>query len=598
VVCAEGKTEVQVKDDFMNGRSGVFKFFLFLFLGVIILLQFLSMIQADRLYDRLNTLIGRLESHASVPTRHAEKPTSSATSAKEYPGDEGDWLVWSINAEPETLNPLTSRDIYAQWIVGTYYFSNIFEGLLNYDFDTLKLKPLLAESYEISKDALQITMRIRSDVHFSDGHPITADDITFSYKTIMDPNVDAAQLRNYYNNLKEVVKIDGRTVKFIFDKPYFKSLEIVGDIPILPEHLYKFTDASQFNNRRSNPVGSGPYVFERWDMGREIVLTRNENYWGAKPHIKKIVFRIITNEVAELQALRSHETDFMRPRSEQYAGVSADGQFVKEFKCLSFWIPQEGYTYIGWNQDLSFFKERKVRLAMTHLVDREEINKHLLKGLGRIVTGPFYILGPQYDPNIQPWPYDPNKARQLLDEAGWIDHDGDGIRDKNGTPFKFKFMTVSGSPLYEQLARLLKDSFAQVGIDLNPDPYEWSVFSERLHTRAFEAVTLSWGGTVQDDPYQIWHSSQIGNRGSNYVGFRNAKADAIIEEARATMDEEKRNEFYHQLDRILHEEQPYTFLFTRPSLELLDNRFENVVVHKLGLNPHEWYVPKDKQRYK
>jgi peptide/nickel transport system substrate-binding protein len=137
-----------------------------------------------------------------------------------------------------------------------------------------------------------------------------------------------------------------------------------------------------------------------------------------------------------------------------------------------------------------------------------------------------------------------------------------------------------------------------VGIDLSPDPYEWSVFSERLNTRAFEAVTLAWGGTVQDDPYQIWHSSQIGNRGSNYVGFRNAKADAIIEEARTTRDEDKRNELYHQLDRILHEEQPYTFVFTRPWLELLDNRFENVVVHKLGLNPHEWYVPKDKQRYK
>jgi peptide/nickel transport system substrate-binding protein len=584
----------------MNERSGFFKFFLFLFLGVIILLQALSMLQADRLYNRLNTLVSRLESsQAAMPVRTEGKPhASKSTAREEYPGDDGDWLVWGIDGEPETLNPLTSRDVYATWIAGTYYFSNIFEGLLNYDFDTLKLKPQLAESYEVSKDALEITMRLRNDVHFSDGHPISADDVIFSYKTIINPGVDAAQMRNYYNNLKEVVKIDDRTVKFIFDKPYFKSLEIAGDIPILPEHLYKFTDANQFNNRRTDPVGSGPYVFEKWDVGREIVLTRNENYWGPKPHIKKIVFRVITNEVAELQALRSHEIDFMRPRAEQYADVSVDKQFLKEFKCLSFWIPLEGYTYIGWNEDPLFFKDRLVRLAMTLMVDRDEINKHLLKGLGRITTGPFYILGPQYDTNIKPWPYDPNRAAQLLDEAGWIDHDGDGIRDKDGVPFRFKLMIVSASPIYEQLGRLLKDSFDRVGIVLIPDPYEWSVFSERLNTRSFDAVILKWGGVVLEDPYQIWHSSQIGNRGSNFVGFRNPEADAIIERARATLDENNRNELYHHLDRILHEEQPYTFMFTRPWLELLDNRFENVVVHKLGLNPHEWYIPKDKQRYK
>ena len=582
----------------MNGRSGVFKFFLFLFLAVIILFQILSMLQSDRLYQRLDILIGRLGVTSSAPAHPAGKPEASAAAVKEYPGVDGDWLIWAINGEPETLNPLTSRDRYATWITGTYYFSNIFEGLLNYDFDTLKLKTQLAESFEISKDALEITMRIRNDVHFSDGHPITADDIIFSYKTIQDPGVDAAQLRNYYINLKQVVKIDERTVKFIFDKPYFKSLEIAGDIPVMPEHIYKYTDANQFNNRRSNPVGSGPYVFEKWDVGREIVLTRNENYWGPKPRIKKIVFRPIANEVAQLQSLRSHEVDFISPISEQFAAVSADKQFTREFKCLSFWVPQEGYAFIGWNEDTPFFRDAKVRLAMTLLVDREEINKHLLKGLGRTITGPFYILGPQYDPNIKPCPYDPNRAAQLLDEAGWVVNKANGIREKNGVPFKFKFMIVSSSPLYEQLARLLKDSLSGVGIDLTPDPYEWSVFSERLNTRSFDAVVLRWAGVILEDPYQIWHSSQVGNRGSNFVGFRNPQADALIEEARTTLNEDKRNELYYRLDEILHEEQPYTFLFTRPDLELLDNRFENVTVHKLGLNPHEWFVPKDKQRYK
>jgi peptide/nickel transport system substrate-binding protein len=307
---------------------------------------------------------------------------------------------------------------------------------------------------------------------------------------------------------------------------------------------------------------------------------------------------VITNEVAELQALRSHDIDFMRPTSEQFSEVSKVQKFLEEFRCLSYWDPTTGYSYIGWNEERPFFKDRRVRQVLTMLINRDSINEYLLKGLGHVISGPFYIYGHQGDPNIQPWPYDPQKAKQLLDEAGWVDHDGDGICDKDGVPFKFRFMTVSGTPFYERLAKLIKDEMAKVGIELTVDPYEWSVFQERLNTRSFDAVTLAWGGTVEEDPYQIWHSSQIGNRGSNYVGFKNAEADSLIEQARRTMDEDKRNELYPRLHRILHEEQPYTFMFTRPFLQLLDRRFENVKVHKLGLNPLEWYVPRDKQRYK
>jgi peptide/nickel transport system substrate-binding protein len=221
-----------------------------------------------------------------------------------------------------------------------------------------------------------------------------------------------------------------------------------------------------------------------------------------------------------------------------------------------------------------------------------------LKGLGRKVTGPFYLYGKQNNPAIKPWPYDPNRAKQLLDEAGWIDTNSDGIRDKNGTPFRFKFMIVSGYDLHERIAKLLKDSAAKIGIEIILDPYEWSVFQEKLTKRSFDATTLSWGGVVQADPYQIWHSSQIEGRGSNRVGFNNKEADAIIENARLTLDEDERNKLYHRFHEILHEEQPYTFVCTRPWLFLLDRRFQNVKVHKLGLDLDEWYVPLEKQKYK
>ncbi len=578
----------------MNGRGGIVTFFLLLFLLIIILLQILSMVQSDRLYERLNYLLDRLESLG--PARVTPKKEALADlPGEEYPGDGGDWLIWRFSVEPRTLNPISVEgDIYTMWITT----GNIFERLLEYDFDEAQLKPWLAESYEVSDDGLEITIRLRDNVCFSDGKPITTEDVIFTYETIMNPGVDAPDLRNYYYNIKEVIKIDDQLVKFIFNEPYWKSLEVVGLFEVFPKHIYHFTDPAEFNNRRSEPVGSGPYVFEKWDVGRKLVLRRNENYWGHKPKLERIVFRFITNDLAAVQALRAHQVDCMIPTPDQFSEMSIDKEFNKDFRCLAYWNPGIPYFFIAWNQATPFFKDRRVRLAMTHIVNREAVVKHLLKGNAQVVTGPFYINGPQNDPNIEPWPYDPERAKQLLDEAGWRDTDGDGIRDKDGVPFRFRYSIASGNILYERIAKLLKDDAAKVGVDVIADPLEWSIFIERINNRQFEAVTMGWGGAIMEDPYQIWHSSQIAGRGNNFIGFRNEDADTIIEEARRTMNDNNRNNLYYRFHRILHEEQPYTFLFTRPTFRFLDQRFENVIVHKLGLNPHEWYVPKEKQMYK
>jgi len=580
----------------MNGRYGLVTFFLFLFLIVMILLQVLSMVQSDRLYERLNRLIDRRISVG--PVRVAQdrgKARSAELPMEEYPGDEGDWSIWCLRAEPRTLNLISvEADTYTLYVA----LGNIIERLLEYDPDEVKLKPWLAESYEISDDGLEITVKLRDDIYFSDGVRITTEDVLFTYETIMNPGVDAADTRGFYNNFKKVIKINDRVVKFVFNEPYWKTFEAVGLFEVFPRHIYHFDDPTEFNKRRSNPVGSGPYVFEKWDVGREIVLRRNEKYWGHKPKIKKIVYRFITNDVAAVQALRSRDVDFLIPTPEQFSHMSTDEEFNKDFRCLDYWTPGVPFYFFAWNQATPYFKDRRVRLAMTHIIDRDAIVKNLLKDNAKVVTGPFYIYGRQYDPNIEPWPYDIERAKQLLDRAGWVDSDGDGVRDKDGVPLRFRYSYPTGSVLYEQLAKLFKDDAAKVGVDVAADPYEWSVFIERLNNRQFEAATLGLGGTVETDPYTHFHSSQIAGRGNNFVSFSNAEADAIIDEARRTMDEDKRYALYHRFHRLLHEEQPYTFMFTRPAFRFIDRRFENIIVHKLGLNGYEWYVPKEKQRYK
>jgi peptide/nickel transport system substrate-binding protein len=580
----------------MNGRSGWFAFLLFLLILAVILLQVLSMIQSDRLYERLNVLLDAVSGQRQETTNKQES-NLTAQPANKQPGDEGDWLVQHLGGEPRSLNPI-SVDYTMESI--RVCERNIFETLFYYDldFDGVKLKPVLAESLKVSDDGLEMTVKLKENIWFSDGTPITADDVVFTFETIMNPRIDVADLRGYYQNIKEVVKTDNKTVKFIFNELYWKTLESVGVFEVLPKHIYQFKDPNEFNKRISNPVGSGPYIFDRWDVGQQIILKRNENYWGKKPNMKKMVFKIITNSTAALQALRSHDIDYMEPRSEQFAEVSKDEQFKKEFNILSYWEPSGGYAYIGWNENTPYFKDSKVRLAMTHIINRKAIVEYLLKGNATVISGPFYLYGKQNDPNIKPWPYDPNYAKQLLKKAGWADTDKDGILDKNGIPFRFKFSYPAESQTGEGIAKLLKDDGAKVGIDVIADPVEWSIFIEKMNSGQFDACMSGWAGTIESDPYQLFHSSQMKDRGNNRVGFNNKEADALIEESRRTLDENKRYALYHKFHQLLHQEQPYTFLFSKPTFGFIDKRFENVNVHKLGVDTFEWYVPKEKQRYK
>lgn len=575
-------------------RSGVFAFFLFLFLAVVILLQVLSMIQSDRLFERVNRLEKTIQNTGAVSGTGTVQQTVREA-------NEGDWLVMGMAGEPGTLNPVTSTDAYASQIMyGMSSRGLIFESLLAYDLDSMELKPLLAESYEISKDGLQITFKLKDNIWFSDGKPVTAEDVLFSYKVLKDPLIDAASRANYLSNVVDANIVDKRTIRFRLNEPYFKALETLGTlITIIPKHVYEYKDAKEFNNRRSDPVGSGPYVFEKWDVGREIVLKRNERYWGERARLDKIVYKFISNEVASLQSLRSHQIDMLETTAEQYWTLSKDNQFTSEFEPIKFWAPGTSYSYIGWNCTSPIFSDSRVRLAMTEIVNRELIAQQISKGISVVAWSPFYINGTQIDKSIKPWPYDPENARKLLAEAGWKDTNGDGILDKDGKPLTFGLMYASGAPVLERITKIIKDDAARAGIMIKLEPYEGSVLLERVKKHEFEAYMAAWvGGGIEDDPFQIWHSSQISNQGSNHICYKNPEVDRLIEEARRTLDKPKRDELYHRFQKILHNEQPYTFMLTRPELQFIDKRFKNVKIHKLGIDERDWYVPKEMQRYK
>lgn len=502
---------------------------------------------------------------------------------------DGDWLVRRLSAEPATLNPVTATDVY-EGTVNNF----IYESLLERDNRTLDLVPLLAESWVVSENKLHYTFTLKEGLKWQDGTPLTSKDVVFTFDTVKNPKVDAPHLRNYFRKLEKIEALDERRVRFTYSEPYFKTLEMIGGMSILPRHIFSDGDFNTHPSGRK-PMGTGPYRFVKWDTGKEIILNRNEDYWGEKPRLKKMAFKIITDETVALQVLKRGEMDLMGLTPIQWVRQTKGKKFTRMFEKLQYYLP--GYSFIGWNQKRPFFSDKRVRRAMTMLIDRELVLEKLRYGFGKVVTGNFFFESPDYDKGIEPWPYDPEKAKKLLDEVGWKDTDGDGIRDKDGISFRFEFTISSGSQFAEQMATILKDSLDKTGIEMTIRPLEWALFTQVLDDRTYDSVILGWSLPVEADPFQVWHSSQV-ERGSNFIGFKNEEADRIIEEARVTFDRAKRIQMYRRFHQILHDEQPYTFLFVNKSLVALENRFDNVTVYPLGLDPTEWHVPEGRQRYK
>lgn len=504
---------------------------------------------------------------------------------------DGDWIIMRMPSEPPHLNPITSSDVYSRRINDLLFDTLIYRSHVDFEYE-----PRLATSWEISPDHLTYTFHMRKDATFSDGVPVTAHDVKFSFDKIKDPSVDAAPIRNYFNSVASCEVIDDYTVKFTCSKPYFQHLGVVGEFYIFPRHIYGEGDFNKHPNNR-HPIGSGPYVFEKWDTGSQIVLARNEKYYGKKPHIMKMVYKVVTDDNAALQLLERQELDVMAVTPETWVRRAKDPDFQAKFNLRSYYVP--AYQFIMWNEAKPQFQDKRVRKALTLLLDRPLILDTIFQGFGRLAIGTFYDES-ENNMDLKPLPFDPEQAKQLLTEAGWVDRDNDGVREKDGVQFRFEMLEPTGSREYDQMLTVYQEQLKRAGIEMTLRPLEWATYSERLDFRNFDAAPLLWSnpGVVDADPYQIWHSSQTEHKGSNFIGFKNEEVDHILEAARTEFDRDKRIKMYRRFQEILYEEQPYTLTFNFQSLVAIDKRFRNVRVYKRGVMPEEWWVPAELQKYK
>ena len=491
-----------------------------------------------------------------------------------------------ISSDPDNMNPILSTDSTSSELQ-----SYTFETLLQRNRDSLEFEPQLAERYEILDDGLRYRFHLRKDAKWSNGEPFTSEDIVFSFNTIMDKKTASAHLKVYYADIKSVKALDDYTVDFLFSRRYFKALESCADMRVISKKQYGSVKDINTCKENRTPHGTGPYVLLQWETGRRLVFTRNPHYYGKKPPFEKIIFKIIPDQNVALQLLKKGELDVVSLRPIQWIRQTNSEKFNSNFYKLKYYLPN--YYYIAWNHKKEIFRDKETRRALGMLVNRKQIIDKLLFGQAVEVTGSFYVMGPDYDASLPPIPYDPGKAKELFASKGWIDSDKDGLLDRGGKKFAFNFLYAAQSKMSERFATIVKEDFKKNGVEVNIERLEWGSFLKRLDSHDFDAVILGWTMPFESDLYQVWHSSQMKDEGSNFISYSNPELDKLIEDVRIELDYGRRHVVYKKIHGILYEDQPYTFLYCLPTLVAVSKRFGNVNVHKAGLDYTEWVIRRD-----
>lgn len=613
----------------MENRFGVKDFFVFFLLVVLIGVAVLAIVQYDRQWEMIQQINRRINEQTGdlarinrllaqgVPTigPAGTQPSSAANNpmagfervlkvqaSPEYA--QGGQLVLMSQATTPKITPLLASDQQAfdLWAIYTM------DSLCDRDPDTLGWIPRLATAWKVSSDSLTINFTMRRGVTFSDGTPLTAEDVVYTFDLLRNPDVEDPIMKVGAERLDRVEKVSDYEVRFVFKEPYYKSFEMAASTPIMSKAFYSKYSIKEFNESTGLMMGSGPYRMAdptswRPQPGQPMVVVRNERYWGPPPAFDKVVWNIIEQPSARVTAFRNGDLDFLGqdnpPTPEQFTQLTADPQVTAHTNHWALTNPAEAFYFLAWNEKEgrdgkpTAFADKRVRKAMTLLTDRQAILQAIIHGYGTETTSPFAPDTPQCDPNIKPWPYDPSAAEKLLAEAGFHKQ-GDRLVGPDGKPLAFKILFNTNSEPRRRIASFLHDAYAKVGIDAQPENAEWSVFQQRLDNRQYEVAIAALGGALEGDPYEEFDTSQIAKTGQNIVQYSNPEMDKAIGEARSTVDDAKRMPLWHKVHRMIHEEQPYTYLFIYKELDIARDRVHGMTPTKfVGLNgPSEWYIPK------
>lgn len=517
--------------------------------------------------------------------------SSNSQLDNQYPAESGGILIDALSGEPSGLIAMLAGESSASAIAG-----NIFNSLLRYD-KNLELTGELAQSWQISADKKTIIFHLKPNLKWADGHDLTSADVLFTWQLMTDDNTRTPYGADY-KLVQKASTPDAQTFVVSYAQPYAPALDSWASLHVLPKHILQGQDINNSDFAR-HPIGSHYYQLASWKNGESISLVRNPNATQGSAKIERLLSRIIPDKAAQFLELMADNIDSMGLNSVQYARIfPARPELNQKFNLYK--ELGNSYTYLGFNLKRKPFDDIRVRKAFNYAIDKQEIIDGVLLGLGEPVASPYKPGTRWSNPKLKPYEYDPEKARGLLAEAGYIDHDGDGIVDKNGQPLRFEILTNQNKER-EMTAVLIQRRLKDVGVDVSIRVVEWATFISRfIKTGDFSAVVLGWGLGQEPDQYNIWHSSQQQPGQFNFIAYQNAQVDQLLESGRLELDPERRTQIYHQFAEILYQDSPIVYLFAGYGLPAIHKRVKGIdnpaPPAGIGHNSYQWYIPSPLRR--
>ncbi|AET70875.1 ABC-type dipeptide transport system, periplasmic component [Desulfosporosinus orientis DSM 765] len=479
-----------------------------------------------------------------------------------------DTVIFARGADSISLDPVLIEDIESAKVV-----ANVFDTLVRYKEGSTEVEPALATEWSTSEDGKEWTFKLRQGVKFHDGTPFNAEAVKFNMDRQLPPNRTEEMPYSSFTlgMVDKVVAVDDYTVKFILKTPYspfLLNLAMPFSVPIgSPEAIKKM--GKDFG---AHPVGTGPYIFESWEKDAKITLKANPDYWGGKPNIDKLVFEVIKEKSLRADKLIAGDVDIID-------GVAPeDVERLKGDEHLNVSLsPGMNISYMGMRTDRKPFNDPKVRQAISMAINRKELVKALYQGNALVANGPLppSLLG--YDKTIQPYPYDPAKAKELLREAGYDDNlSFDLITYSDSRPYN----TIGG----DNLAVAIQGYMKEVGITVNITSAPWKEYKQNLQDGQGDAYLYGWTGDNGDPDnflYVLLHSSQITSL--NYSKYKNPNYDELLEKAQQTSNIQERIKDYSSAQQILVKDAPWLFISTSMNITAANKRISGFSIHPTGV---------------
>jgi peptide/nickel transport system substrate-binding protein len=518
-------------------------------------------------------------------------PAMAARTAQEDTADlprGGTVVIGSTWGEVPLLNPLLSADAPTDTLI-----EFMMEPLLDLDPVDGTPRPIVAESWSVSEDGLVYTFDLKQDVTFHDGQPLTSRDVMMTFEGLADPATTSPFTSDFLATVESMEAPDDHTFVFTLKQPSasFIAYNIIG-FGILPAHLlgdvpHEEWATAAFND---NPIGTGPFMFAEYRPGEFYRLAANPNYHRGAPLIDELIYKSVPDSTVLYQQLKTGEVDY----------ATIDPNFIDDAEQqTNFTVSvydEFDHHNVGFNLDpekTTLFQDPTVRHALAHAADRQSIVDGVLNGLAQVPAGLMQPASWAYQPDaitVQ-YPYDPDLARQLLDEAGWT-IGGDGIREKDGQRFAFTVNARAGEKVLEGILTVLQDNWKAVGVEMTPIYEESALWVDRIDiTRDFETI-LSGGGPGIEPDWSLWFATRNYENGFNFVKYSNPRVDELLEQGRLTTDIDERKRIYAEFENIWLEDLPWLVIATLKAVTGINNRVKNLVPNAINgyPDPHLWYI--------